>query len=69
MLQVTIFDSLEISGIFCFGNAWEMAEKVWLYWKSAVKLVSKLKLTLVELADQINQKLIYWINVLKIQVI
>jgi len=29
MLQGSAFDSLEIPGNFCFGNAWAMAEKVW----------------------------------------
>lgn len=28
VLQLNVFDSLEIFGNFCFGNAWAMAEKV-----------------------------------------
>lgn len=37
-------------------------------WKDAVKPVSKFKFRLIELVDQINQKLINQINVLKNQV-
>lgn len=28
LLQFSVFDSLEIFGNFCFGNAWAMSEKV-----------------------------------------
>lgn len=38
-------------------------------WKDAVKPVNKFKSALVDLTDQINRKLMYCINVLKIQVI
>lgn len=68
-LLVNVFDNLEIPGSCALEMQGQWLRTCDVNWKYAVKCVSKFKFALVELVDQINRKLIYWIDVLKIQVI
>lgn len=56
---MSVFDSLEIPGSFALALQGQWLRKCDANWKDAVKPVSKFKFALVELADQINKKLIY----------
>lgn len=58
-LQVSVFDSLEIPENFALEMHGQWLRNSDANWKDVVKLVSKFKFALVELADQINRKLIY----------
>lgn len=58
-LQVSVFDSLKIPGNFALEMHGQWLRKSDANWKDVVKPVSKFKFALLELADQINRKLIY----------